>query len=119
MVLPSVSTCSTFSTTDALVADDIVRIIATDENVWMLYRPWDDEGVTRFNKHTGEWTTIRSGRGTTELAVDKDYLWLAAPSDGLKRFHFASRTWTSFRDRNGLLHNHVGEHALPRVRRGQ
>ena len=103
---------TTFSTTDALAADDIVRIIATDNDVWMLYRPWDDAGVTRFNKHTEEWTTIRSGRGTTELAVDKDYLWLAAPNGGLKRFHFASRTWTSFRDRNGLLHNHIGERAL-------
>ena len=103
---------TTFSTNDVLVADDIERIIATDDDVWILYRPWDNAGVTRFDRHSGEWTTIKSGRGAPELATDKDYLWLSAPIDGLKRFHFASGTWTSFRDRNGLLHNHTNEHGL-------
>ena len=52
------------------------------------------------------------GRGTLELAADDDYLWLAAPNDGLRRFHFASGTWARFRDIKGLLHNHVGEYGL-------
>ena len=103
---------TTFSTTDVLLGDDIERIIATGDDVWILYRPWENAGVTRFDRRTGEWSTIRSGRGTTELAMDEDYLWLAAPNDGLKRFHFASGTWTSFRDRNGLLHNHTNERSL-------
>ena len=103
---------TTFSTNDVLAASTIRRIIATENDVWILYRPWDDAGVTRYDRRTKEWTTIRSGRGTLELAADEDYLWLAAPNNGLRRFHFASGTWASFRDIKGLLHNHVGEYGL-------
>ena len=103
---------TTFSTNDVLAANTIRRIIATENDVWILYRPWEDVGVTRYDKRNKEWTTIRSGRGTLELASDDDYLWLAAPNDGLRRFHFASGTWARFRDIKGLLHNHVGEYGL-------
>ena len=103
---------TTFSTNDVLAAKTIRRIIATEKDVWILYRPWDDAGVTRYDRRTKEWTTIRSGRGTLELAADDDYLWLAAPNEGLRRFHFASGTWTTFKDIEGLLHNHVGEYGL-------
>ena len=103
---------STFSTNDVLAAKTIRRIIATKKDVWILYRPWDDAGVTRYDRRTKEWTTIKSGRGTLELAADDDYLWLAAPNEGLRRFHFASGTWTTFKDIKGLLHNHVGEYGL-------
>ena len=103
---------TTFSTNDVLAAKTIRRIIATKKAVWILYRPWDDSGVTRYDRRTKEWTTIKSGRGTLELAADDDYLWLAAPNEGLRRFHFASGTWTTFKDIKGLLHNHVGEYGL-------
>ena len=103
---------TTFSTNDVLASRTIRRIIATEKDVWILYRPWEDAGVTRYDRRTKEWTTIRSGRGTLELAADDDYLWLAAPNDGLRRFHFASGTWARFRDIKGLLHNHVGEYGL-------
>ena len=103
---------TTFSTNDVLASRTIRRIIATEKDVWILYRPWEDAGVTRYDRRTKEWTTIRSGRGTLELAADDDYLWLAAPNNGLRRFHFASGTWASFRDIKGLLHNHVGEYGL-------
>ena len=103
---------TTFSTNDVLAAKTIRRIIATEKDVWILYRPWDDAGVTRYDRRTKEWTTIRSGRGTLELAADDDYLWLAAPNEGLRRFHFASGTWATFKDIKGLLHNHVGEYGL-------
>ena len=103
---------TTFSTNDVLAAKTIRRVIATENDVWILYRPWDDAGVTRYDRRTKEWTTIRSGRGTLELAADDDYLWLAAPNEGLRRFHFASGTWTTFKDVKGLLHNHVGEYGL-------
>ncbi len=103
---------TTFSTNDVLAAKTIRRIIATEKDVWILYRPWDDAGVTRYDRRTKEWTTIRSGRGTLELAADDDYLWLAAPNEGLRRFHFASGTWTTFKNIKGLLHNHVGEYGL-------
>ena len=103
---------TTFSTNDVLAAKTIRRIIATKNDVWILYRPWDDAGVTRYDRRTKEWTTIKSGRGTLELAADDDYLWLAAPNEGLRRFHFASGTWTTFKDIKGLLHNHVGEYGL-------
>ena len=103
---------TTFSTNDVLAAKTIRRIIATKNDVWILYRPWEDVGVTRYNRRNKEWTTIRSGRGTLELAADDDYLWLAAPNEGLRRFHFTSGTWTTFKDIKGLLHNHVGEYGL-------
>ena len=103
---------TTFSTNDVLAANTIRRIISTENDVWILYRPWDDAGVTRYDRRNKEWTTIRSGRGTLELAADEDYLWLAVPSNGLRRFHFASGTWTTFKDIKGLLHNHVGEYGL-------
>ena len=103
---------TTFSTNDVLAAKTIRRIIATENDVWILYRPWDDAGVTRYDRRTKEWTTIKSGRGTLELAADDDYLWLAAPNEGLRRFHFASGTWATFKDIKGLLHNHVGEYGL-------
>ena len=103
---------TTFSTNDVLAARTIRRIIATENDVWILYRPWDDAGVTRYDRRNKEWTTIRSGRGTLELAADDDYLWLAAPNEGLRRFHFASGTWATFKDIKGLLHNHVGEYGL-------
>ena len=102
----------TFSTSDVLASDNIKRIIATKDDVWILYRPWNKAGVTRYDRHTGEWTTIKAGRGTLELATDDDYLWLAVPNDGLRRFHFASGTWTVFKDLKGLLHNHVDEYGL-------
>ena len=102
----------TFSTSDVLASDTIRRIIATEDDVWILYRPWTKKGVTRYDRRTGEWTTIKSGRGTLELAVDDDYLWLAVPNNGLRRFHFASGTWTVFRDLKGMLHNHVDEYGL-------
>ena len=102
----------TFSTSDVLASHTIRRIIATKDDVWILYRPWTKKGVTRYDRRTGEWTTIKSGQGTLELAVDDDYLWLAAPNNGLRRFHFASGTWTVFRDLKGLLHNHVDEYGL-------
>ena len=82
---------TTFSTNDVLAAKTIRRIIATENDVWILYRPWDNV-VTRFDRRNKEWTTITSGRGTLELAADDDYLWLAAPNEGLRRFHFASGT---------------------------
>ena len=103
---------TTFSTNDVLAARTIRRIIATENDVWILYRPWEDVGVTRYDRRNKEWTTIRSGRGTLELAADDDYLWLAAPNEGLRRFHFASGTWATFKDIKGLLHNHVGEYGL-------
>ncbi len=103
---------TTFSTNDVLAANTIRRIIATENDVWILYRPWEDAGVTRYDRRNKEWTTIRSGRGTLELAADDDYLWLAAPNEGLRRFHFASGTWATFKDIKGLLHNHVGEYGL-------
>ena len=102
----------TFSTSDVLASDTIRRIIATKDDVWILYRPWNKKGVTRYDRRTGEWTTIKSGRGTLELATDDDYLWLAVPNNGLRRFHFASGTWTVFKDLTGLLHNHVDEYGL-------
>ena len=102
----------TFSTSDVLASDNIRRIIATKDDVWILYRPWNKAGVTRYDRRTGEWTTIKSGRGTLELATDDDYLWLAVPNNGLRRFHFASGTWTVFKDLKGLLHNHVDEYGL-------
>ena len=103
---------ATFSTNDVLASKTIRRIVATENDVWILYRPWEESGVTRYDRRTKEWTTIRSGRGTLELAADDDYLWLAAPNNGLRRFHFASGTWTVFKDIKGLLHNHVGEYGL-------
>ncbi len=102
---------ATFSTNDVLAAKTIRRVIATDTDVWILYRPWDNV-VTRYDRMNKEWTTISSERGTLELAADDDYLWLAVPNDGLRRFHFASGTWTTFRNIKGLLHNHVGEYGL-------
>ena len=102
---------ATFSTNDVLAAKNIKRIIATENDVWIQYRPWDNV-VTRYDRRNKEWTTITSGRGTLELAADDDYLWLAAPNEGLRRFHFSSGTWTSFKNIKGLLHNHVGEYAL-------
>ena len=102
---------ATFSTNDVLAAKNIKRIIATENDVWIQYRPWDNV-VTRYDRRNKEWTTITSGRGTLELAADDDYLWLAAPNEGLRRFHFSSGTWTTFKDVKGLLHNHVGEYAL-------
>ena len=102
---------ATFSTNDVLAAKNIKRIIATEDDVWIQYRPWDNV-VTRYDRHNKEWTTITSGRGTLELAADDDYLWLAAPNEGLRRFHFSSGTWTTFKDVKGLLHNHVGEYGL-------
>ena len=102
----------TFSTSDVLASDTIRRIIATKDDVWILYRPWNKKGVTRYDRRTEEWTTIKSGQGTLELATDDDYLWLAVPNNGLRRFHFASGTWTVFRDLKGMLHNHVDEYGL-------
>ena len=102
---------TTFSTNDVLAAKTIKRIIATENDVWIQYRPWDN-AITRYDRRNKEWTTISSGRGILEMAADDDYLWLAAPNDGLRRFHFASGTWTVFKDVKGLLHNHVGEYGL-------
>ena len=60
----------------------------------------------------------RNGRRSDRDAVHSNWQpmtiisGLAAPNDGLRRFHFASGTWARFRDIKGLLHNHVGEYGL-------
>ena len=75
-----------------------------------------DLGMTQVSLVTTE--GIRNGQQSDQAAARSnspqmnDYLWLAAPNEGLRRFHFASGTWTTFKNVKGLLHNHVGEYGL-------
>ena len=106
----------TYSTTDVLMDDDVSKIIASDNHVWLIYESWRDAGVSLYNKKLDDWTDIKPkgdwGSAVTEISEDGDYIWLATEGNGLKRYHLASGTWTSFDERTGLLHNHVTERAL-------
>ncbi|MFC1713744.1 hypothetical protein ACFL6S_08750 [Candidatus Poribacteria bacterium] len=106
-----------YSGNDVLSEGDIDRIVATDRYIWVIYR-WSDGGVTVYDKKMDDWNTIRPGAshgwrsGIEDIAEDGDYLWLGTDSDGVKRFHMASGTWTSFDRSTGLLMNDVNDHAL-------
>jgi len=105
------------SDNDVLNEDDIDRIIATDRYIWVIYR-WSDDGVTTYDKKMDEWNTIKPGgsdnwrSGIEDIAEDGDYLWLGTNGDGVKRFHMASGTWTSFDQSTGLLMDDVNDHGL-------
>lgn len=100
-----------------LSSGDIDRIVATERYVWIIYR-WSEGGVTVYDKLMDEWNTVKPRgshgwrSGIEDLAEDKDYLWIGTDGDGVKRFHMASGTWTSFDRSTGLLEDDVNDHAL-------
>ena len=105
-----------YSTTDVLMDDDIRKIVVTENDVWIIYDSWRDAGITRYNRKSDEWTDIKPqgdwGSAVTEISEDGDYVWLATEGNGVKRYHLASGTWTSFDERTGLLMNHISERGL-------
>ena len=105
-----------YSTTDVLMDEDINKIVVTENDVWIIYDSWRDAGITRYNRKSDEWTDIKPkgdwGSAVTEISEDGDYVWLATEGNGVKRYHLASGTWTSFDERTGLLLNHISERGL-------
>ena len=108
----------TFSTTNVLMDDDISKIVVTPNYLWFIYdaRQSEDAGLTRYNLQSDEWTNIKPkgdwGSGVTELSEDGDYIWVATEGNGIKRYHIASATWTSFDEQTGLLDDHISERGL-------
>jgi len=106
----------TFSTTDVLMDDDITKIVETDNNLWFIYEAWGDVGITRYDLKSDEWANIKPKEnwrsGVSEISEDGDYIWLATEGNGIKRYHLASGTWTSFDERTGLLLNFVSKRGL-------
>lgn len=102
---------------DVLNEDSIDRIVATERYVWIIYR-FSENGVTVYDKKMDTWNTIKprsshSWRsGIEDIAEDGDYLWIGTDGDGVKRFHMASGTWTSFTEANGLLEDNVNDFGL-------
>ena len=106
-----------YSTTDVLMDNDIRKIVVTDNDVWIIYDSWRDAGITRYNRESDEWTDIKPqgdwGSAVTEISEDGDYVWLATEGNGIKRYHLASGTWTSFDEESGsLLDHHISEYGL-------
>ncbi|MBC8234720.1 hypothetical protein H8E77_34685, partial [bacterium] len=105
-----------YSSTDVLSERYLVKIIRGKKYLWILYHPFAEAGITRYDKRTDEWITIKPqadwGGGVTELAEDGDYIWLATMGNGVHRYHFASGTWISYDEKNELMHNHINDRAL-------
>jgi len=106
-----------YTSNDVLNDNDIDRITATERYVWVIYR-WGEGGVTVYDKKMDEWNTIKPRgnqgwrNGIEDIAEDGDYLWIGTDGDGVKRFHMASGTWTTFDYSTGLLMNDVNDDAL-------
>jgi ligand-binding sensor domain-containing protein len=106
-----------YSSTDVLNDDMVDRIVATERYVWVIYR-WSEGGVTAYDKKMDEWSTIKPKEshgwrsGIEDIAEDGDYLWIGTDGEGVKRFHMASGTWTTFDQSTGLLMNDVNNHSL-------
>jgi ligand-binding sensor domain-containing protein len=105
-----------YSNTDVLEGDMISRIVTGEEYTWIIYEAWREGSVTGYNRATGEWTTIKPGghwgSQIREICEDEGYLWLAPEAGGIKRFHIASGTWTSFYTGEGPLMDFVNQRAL-------
>ncbi|MBD3183791.1 hypothetical protein GF312_16020 [Candidatus Poribacteria bacterium] len=107
-----------YSTKDVLTDERINTIIATDRYVWIIYR-WSRSGVTAYDKKMDEWSNFQPrGDGNhwrssiEDIAEDGDYLWIGTDGDGVKRFHMASGTWTSYDSSTGLLMDDVNDFGL-------
>ena len=88
-----------YSNSNVLEGDMISRIVKGEEYTWFIYELWRKGSVTGYNRKTGEWTTIQIvgwGSQIREVCEDEGYLWLAPEWGGIRRFHLASGTWTSF-----------------------
>jgi ligand-binding sensor domain-containing protein len=107
-----------YSSNDVLNEDSIDRITATERYVWIIYH-WSEGGVTVYDKKMDGWSTIKP-RGDRhgwrseieDIVEDGDYMWIGTDGDGVKRFHMASGTWTTFDYSTGLLMNDVNDHSL-------
>ena len=108
----------TFSITDVLMDDDIKKMIINGNNLWFIYdaRAAGDVGITRYNLASDEWANIKPkgdwGSAVTEISEDGDYIWVATEGNGVKRYHLASGTWTSFDEKTGLLLDYISERGL-------
>ena len=105
-----------YSTSNVLEGDMISKIFKGEKYTWFVYESWRKGGVTGYNRKTDEWTTIQPiagwGSQIREVCEDEGYLWLAPEMGGIRRFHLASGTWTSFRSGEGLLMDLVNRNAL-------
>jgi len=105
-----------YSKGDILEEDFISKLVIGKKYIWIIYEEWREGSVTGFNRQTGEWTTIKPkkawGSEVKELCEDGPYLWLAMEIGGIRRFHLASGTWTTFNEKNGLLMNYINDRAL-------
>jgi len=105
-----------YSKGDVLEEDLISKLIIGQKYLWIIYEAWREGSVTGFDRIASEWTTIKPqkawGSEVKELCEDGPYLWLALEIGGIKRFHLASGTWTSFNEGNGLLMNYINDRAL-------
>ncbi len=86
-----------YSSLDVLEGDMLSRIVTGERYTWILYEAWQGGSVTGYNRKTGEWITIKPGRGwgsrIREVCEDGGYLWLAPDWGDIKKFHMASGTW--------------------------
>jgi len=106
-----------YSENDVLECNDVARIRVGEKYIWIIYPFYMDEaGISQYDKQKDSWTTIKPkgdwGGGVTDIAEDEEYLWLATIRSGIRRYHLASGTWTSYNETNALMHNHINERGL-------
>ena len=94
------------------IQGQVEEIIIGDQSVWLLvHMPPRQDGIVRYDKENSEWTMV-SREDAKDIVEDGDYVWASTWNQGIKRFHIASGTWTTFNDRNGLLNNWINDRAL-------
>lgn len=104
-----------YSSSNVLEGDMISKIVKGEEYTWFIYELWRKGSVTGYNRKTGEWTTIQIvgwGSQIREVCEDEGYLWIAPEMGGIKRFHLASGTWTTFYSGEGPIMDFVNQRAL-------
>lgn len=105
-----------YSSSDVLETDMISQIISGEAYTWFIYESWREGSVTGFNRNTEEWTTIKPSGGWAsqirEVCEDEGHLWFAPEAGGIKRFHLASGTWTTFYGKKGPSMDFVNKRAL-------
>ncbi|MBC8234668.1 hypothetical protein H8E77_34425, partial [bacterium] len=95
-------------TEDGLASDHVTSIAVHGNEVWFgTY----ENGVSRYNKLTQEWTTYTKANYLADndvraISIHKDEVW-AATTRGLSKYDIQSGQWTNFGVKDGLTSNYI------------
>ncbi len=92
----------------ALTSAKITDMANDGKFIWVGAR----EGLYRFNLLSGKWQRFSTNDGlasqyVSDIAVDKESVWVASPDRGVSRFDRATEQWESLSMKDGLSDDNV------------